>query len=227
MSIVQHLSHYHLPLDVDDFMLKVKECPHEPDILQQLWQLVKPFIFWREEPITSHKHGSIILGDNDLIIPSIYVAQGLAECQRATVLAFSLGQALPHEAEKCAERGELYRSSLADLLGSHGVEMLAESFCNYLQQKALVSGKFATLRYSPGYGDWALAEQREVLRFLDNCQGKIQLSENYLMEPVKSITAIIGWSNQPQRQEYPQGEHNGFCNGGHNCAACTTWACRK
>ena len=227
MSGVQHLSHYHLPLQVEKFMAKVKECPHEPQMLEELWRLAKPFIFWREEAITSRTKDELVLGNGELTIPSIYVAQGLAECQRATVLALSLGQALPQEAEKCAAQGELYRSSVADLLGSHGVEMLAESFCSYLQQKALASGRFATLRYSPGYGDWALAEQVKVLAFLDNCQGKIQLSENYLMEPVKSITAIIGWSNQPQRQEYPQGEHNGFCNGGHNCAACTTWACRK
>ena len=227
MNRVQYLSHYHLPLDVDDFMAKVKECPYEPQILKELWRLVNPFIFWREEAITSNTKDTVVLGNGTLTIPSIYVAQGLAECQRATVLALSLGQALPQEAEKTAAKGQLYRSSLADLLGSHGVEMLAESFCAYLQQQALLSGKFATLRYSPGYGDWALAEQVNVLNFLDNCQGKIKLSENYLMEPVKSITAIIGWANQPQRQEYPQGEHNAFCNGGHNCTACTTWACRK
>lgn len=227
MSSVQYLNYYHLPLDVDNFIATVRECPNEPKILQELWQLVRPFVFWREEPITHREKDKLILGNDALIIPSIYVAQGLAECQRATVMALSLGAELPREAELCNKKGELYRSSLADLLGSHGVEMLAESFCAYLQQKALVSGKFATLRYSPGYGDWQLSEQPKVFAFLDNCQGKIRLSDNYLMEPVKSITAVIGWSNQPQAKEYPEGEHKGFCNGGHNCAACTTWACRK
>ena len=105
--------------------------------------------------------------------------------------------------------------------------LLAESFCQYLQQQLLARGLYPTLRYSPGYGDWALEGQTAVFAFLDGCQGEIRLSENYLMEPVKSITAIVGLSHQWQQPVYPAGERNGFCNGGHNCAACVTWACRK
>ena len=61
---------------------------------------------------------------------------------------------------------------------------------------------YATLRYSPGYGDWALTGQADVFAFLNQCQGKIQLSDNFLMNPVKSITAIIGWSSQWQKPEF-------------------------
>lgn len=142
-------------------------------------------------------------------------------------MALTIGPALPGEARRAAESGQLYRSTIADYLGSHAVEQLAESFCQYLQQQALSRGLYATLRYSPGYGDWALTGQADVFAFLNQCQGKIQLSDNFLMNPVKSITAIIGWSSQWQKPEYPRGEHNSFCNGGHNCAACVTWACRK
>lgn len=227
MSPVHQLLHYHLALDIEEFIASVPACPHEPELLTELWQLVQPFLFWREAAITARTAEQLSLAEGELVIPSVYVAQGLAQCQRATVMALSIGSALPLEAEHSAAVGQLYRSSLADLLGSHGVELLAESFCQYLQQQALSSGKFATLRFSPGYGDWPLAEQRQILAFLDHCQGRIQLSEHHLMEPVKTITAIIGWANQPQQQAYPKGERNAFCNGGHNCAACTTWACRK
>ena len=155
------------------------------------------------------------------------MAKGLAECQKAAILALTIGPQLPAEAQRAAANGELYRSSVADYLGSHAVEMFADAFCQYLQQQALSKGQYATLRYSPGYGDWALSAQPDVFRFLNQCKGQITLSENFLMEPVKSITAVIGWSSQWQKPEYPHGEHNAFCNGGHNCAACVTWACRK
>jgi len=227
MSVVHHLQQYSLPFDAQAFIAAHADCPDEPQLLQTLWQMVRPALFWREEPITVNDGDVLILGDNALRVESCYVCKGLAQCKRATVMALTIGTALPDEACRAAEAGQLYRSSIADYLGSHAVELLAESFCKYLQQQALSRGLYATLRYSPGYGDWALRAQPDVFRFLNQCRGQIKLSENCLMEPVKSITAIVGWANTWQQPVYPVGEHNGFCNGGHNCAACVTWACRK
>lgn len=227
MGIVQHLQQFHLPLDAQAFIASHHDCPDEPALLQELWQLAAPTVFWREEAITANDGERLILGKNDLQITSCYVCKGLQQCSRATVMALTIGPALPNEARRAAEAGQLYRSAIADYLGSHAVEQLADGFCQYLQQQALSRGLYATLRYSPGYGDWALAGQPDVFAFLQQCRGQIQLSDNFLMEPVKSITAVIGWSNQWQQPAYPRGDHNSFCNGGHNCAACVTWACRK
>lgn len=227
MGIVHHLQQFHLAFDAQAFIASHHDCPDEPELLQELWQLVAPAIFWREEPIRSNNGDQLVLGNDELCIASCYVCKGLQQCKRATIMALTIGPALPGEARRAAESGQLYRSTIADYLGSHAVEQLAESFCQYLQQQALSRGLYATLRYSPGYGDWALTGQADVFAFLNQCQGKIQLNDNFLMNPVKSITAIIGWSSQWQKTEYPRGEHNSFCNGGHNCAACVTWACRK
>ncbi len=227
MGIVHHLQQFHLAFDAQAFIASHHDCPDEPELLQELWQLVAPAIFWREEPIRSNDGDQLVLGNDELCIASCYVCKGLQQCKRATIMALTIGPALPGEARRAAESGQLYRSTIADYLGSHAVEQLAESFCQYLQQQALSRGLYATLRYSPGYGDWALTGQADVFAFLNQCQGKIQLSDNFLMNPVKSITAIIGWASQWQKPEYPRGEHNSFCNGGHNCAACVTWACRK
>lgn len=227
MGVVHHLQQFHLEFDAEQFIATHKDCPDDPALLRELWQLVSPALFWREEPVQSNDGDRLVLGNGELNIDSCYVCKGLQQCRRATMMAITIGPALPDAARKAADEGQLYRSSVADYLGSHAVEMLAEAFCQSLQQQALSRGLYATLRFSPGYGDWALTAQPEVFRFLNGCRGQIQLSENCLMEPVKSITAIIGWSGQWQKPEYPHGEHNGFCNGGHNCAACVTWACRK
>ena len=227
MGMVQQLQNFHVPFDAEQFIASHKGCPDDAPLLQDLWKLVRPSVFWREEAILSNDGDIVTLGGGSLSIASCYVAKGLAECSKAVIMALTIGPQLPDEARRASEAGELYRSSVADYLGSHAVEMFADAFCQYLQQQALSKGQYATLRYSPGYGDWALSAQPDVFRFLNQCKGQITLSENYLMEPVKSITAVIGWSSQWQKPEYPRGEHNAFCNGGHNCAACVTWACRK
>ena len=227
MSAVHHMQNFFIPFDVQQFIQTRKDCPDDPQLLKALWRKVKPSVFWREEAISSNNGEVLTLGNGDLSIASCYVCKGLEQCSRATIMALTIGPGLPDEARISAQDGQLYRSTVADYLGSHGAELFAEAFCQYLQQQAVPKGMYATLRYSPGYGDWALGAQPEIFKFLNQCNGEIRLSDNYLMEPVKSITAIIGWSNQWQKQEYPKGEHNAFCNGGHNCAACVTWACRK
>ena len=227
MSTVNHLQQFYIPFDVDDFIVRHKDCPKDAPLLRKLWKLVRPAVFWREDVIVQNDGASLVLGDGALSVESCYVSKGLAQCKRATILALTIGEALPAFAIEAANEGRLYESSVADYLGSHGVELFADAFCAYLQQQAIPKGLYATLRYSPGYGDWALSAQPEVFAYLNGCQNKIQLSENYLMTPIKSITAIVGWSHVWQKPEYPKGEHNAFCNGGHNCAACVTWACRK
>ncbi|MBO5140618.1 MAG: hypothetical protein J6B76_08215 [Peptococcaceae bacterium] len=227
MGTVNHLQQFHVPFDAEQFIQSHKDCPQDVPLLDALWKMVHPAVFWREELIAENDGVCLRLYHNTLCVQSCYVAKGLAQCSRATVLALTIGSALPQFAANAAAEGRLYEAAVADYLGSHAVELFADAFCAYLQQQALPKGMYATLRYSPGYGDWALSAQPDIFQFLNGCRNKIQLSENYLMEPVKSITAIMGWSDKWQKPEYPHGEHNAFCNGGHNCAACVTWACRK
>lgn len=227
MGSVNQLYRFHVPFDAEKFMQSHKDCPQDLQLLEKLWQLVQPTAFWRDAAIAENDGDGLLLDSDGFNIKSCYVAKGLSQCKRATIMALTIGSALPSFAAEAAAEGRLYEAAVADYLGSHAVELFADAFCAYLQQQALPKGLYATLRYSPGYGDWALEAQPEVFAFLNNCRNKIQLSDNYLMEPVKSITAVVGWSSVWQKPEYPRGEHNAFCNGGHNCAACVTWACRK
>lgn len=227
MGAVNYLQQFHVPFDAEIFVRSHRDCPQDIPLLQKLWHMVEPAVFWREEPITENDEAVLRLHNDALRIESCYVAKGLSKCTRVTVMALTIGSALPQFASDASAEGRLYEAAVADYLGSHAVELFADAFCTYLQQMMIPKGLYATLRYSPGYGDWSLSAQPEVFAFLNECRDKIQLSENYLMEPVKSITAIVGWSSTWQKPEYPQGERNAFCNGGHNCAACVTWACRK
>ena len=227
MGRVNHLQQFYVPFDAEAFIAQHKDCPPDVVLLQKLWKLVTPVAYWREELITQNDGAVLVLGDGSLWVESCYVSKGLAQCSRATILALTIGPSLPDFARKASLDGRLYEAAVADYLGSHGVELFADTFCAYLQQQAIPKGLYSTLRYSPGYGDWGLSAQKEVFAFLEGCQNKIRLDDSHMMEPVKSITAIVGWSSQWQKPEYPLGEHNAFCNGGHNCAACVTWACRK
>lgn len=77
-----------------------------------------------------------------------------------------------------------------------------ESFCDEIENSIrLDAGKnnlFATHGFSPGYGDFPLTIQSSLLRVLD-AQRSIGLAttENMILIPRKSVTAIIGLQEKP------------------------------
>jgi hypothetical protein len=75
-----------------------------------------------------------------------------------------------------------------DAIASAGVE----SYIDYISE-IICDGLNVTKRFSPGYADFSLEFQEYLLRRLDAKENiGIMLSSNYLMIPMKSITAVIG-----------------------------------
>lgn len=228
MTSVKALQYFSLKAPILPFIQATKGLTAEDQpLVEQLWRLVKPSVYWRDGLITTKNQQQLIIDNGELIIDSCYLAQGLAQCQRLTVLCVTIGHQLPQQAENDLLSGHLHRGTVSDLLGSYSAEYLAETFSRYLAIQNMTKRLYPTLRYSAGYGDWSLSAQKQLLDFLAHPLLTVTCNDNFLLNPVKSITAVIGWSSNYQPPSYPQGKHTGFCNGGHNCAACTTWACQK
>jgi len=71
----------------------------------------------------------------------------------------------------------------------------ADSAMDLLQQQAarqLVRlGKLlGPRRFSPGYGDWSLAAQREIFALLNLAEIGMRYDDNFFMHPEKSVTAV-------------------------------------
>ena len=69
---------------------------------------------------------------------------------------------------------------------------------SFWKKEYLEKGLYLRPRFSPGYGDFPLSAQKEILDGLE--AGKrigITLTEGYLMMPSKSVTAVIGVSRTP------------------------------
>ena len=80
---------------------------------------------------------------------------------------------------------------------------MVETYCDEvnerIRQEAAQSGMYCRPRFSPGYGDFPIAHQRDFSRLLDTPR-KIGLTvtESCLLAPIKSVTAVIGLSETPQ-----------------------------
>ncbi len=115
-------------------------------------------------------------------------------CDEAVLMALTLGADL----EKLLIREEVTNMSDAfvlDACASEAVEEAADDFENKLREEMHGSGKYLTNRFSPGYGDYPISVQRQLLECLNALRAiGLTLTPTDLMVPRKSITAILGIS---------------------------------
>ncbi len=74
-------------------------------------------------------------------------------------------------------------------IGAERIEALCDILCQEWQKEyGCIGGRF-----SPGYGDFPLAAQKDIFRILQ-CEKKIglTLTDSLVMTPTKSVTAIVG-----------------------------------
>ena len=117
------------------------------------------------------------------------------ELRKADSLAFFLctaGAEIGARSRKSMAEGDPLKGYIYDMLGSLAVDAAADLMQAELEKKIVFSGKKITNRYSPGYCGWHVSEQHKLFRLLpDNFCG-IRLTDSALMNPIKSISGIIG-----------------------------------
>ena len=137
----------------------------------------------------------------------------LNDCDSVVILAATLGA----EAESLIRRAAVRNISdgvILDAAGSAAIEAVCDNFCADLA--AELAPRFLTDRFSPGYGDMPLSDQRAIFHLLDVSRRiGVSLSESNLMIPQKSVTALIGVSD---RQQPRRGRGCEVCANFENCA---------
>ena len=94
------------------------------------------------------------------------------------------------------KRYSLTEMSRTVVLQACAAAMLEEYLNNWqksLKEEMTSQGYFLRPRFSPGYGDFSILHQKDILGMLD-CAKKIGLTmtESSMLTPTKSVTAVIG-----------------------------------
>ena len=105
----------------------------------------------------------VTLVDNGMRFESKNLAGHLQGCQKAAVLAATLGS----NADTVLRR--LALTNVAQAAAAQAVcAALIESYCDETEAEiAAAAGLHLKPRFSPGYGDWRLEDQRQLLMLLD------------------------------------------------------------
>ena len=84
-------------------------------------------------------------------------------------------------------------------IGTERIESLCNTFCQDIMKEKCYIGKGVTHRFSPGYGDFPVEVQKDVFRVLEPSRKiGLTLNSSMLMSPTKSVTAILGITDEIQ-----------------------------
>ena len=130
----------------------------------------------------------------------------LKDCDQVILMAATLGNSVERLIRR-TQAVDMAGALILDACGSAAIENVCDNLCADLA--AGFAPRYLTDRFSPGYGDMPLSQQRELFAALDVTRRiGVTLTDSGLMLPQKSVTALIGVSDRPQTMR-PRG-----------CAAC-------
>lgn len=156
-----------------------------------LKKLLTPELCYRKVNIDSINNGSVCLqGGPSFKSPKL--SRTLKSCETIICFIATIGCQIEKEIRQLTSRNGLAGAYILDSMGSVAVESMAEKFHRRMESQYKAQGKGVTLRFSPGYCDWLVTEQKKLFNVFDSFQLGVTLSDSCLMQPRKSISGVFG-----------------------------------
>jgi len=136
--------------------------------------------------------GSIALIEDSIIFKSRVIAQLLEHCSHVAIFLVTIGRYLEETAWQLSRDGLILEATVLDAIGSDAVEKVADFVQDRIKKRAEAQELVTSQRFSPGYCDWNIGQQRMLFYALTGNTLGIRLTGECLMIPQKSISGIIG-----------------------------------
>lgn len=158
--------------------------------IQELCTKLSPRFFAREYPLSFTEEGELVF--SCFRVKSRELGRNLKDCRSVILFAATLGAGV----DFLIRRYAVLDMSRAAAMQAASAAMI-EAYCNLencrLEEEYRKRGMALCPRFSPGYGDFPLAFQKEFAAALEfEKTAGITLTEGFLMMPSKSVTAVIG-----------------------------------
>ncbi len=128
----------------------------------------------------------------EMNLKSASLANFMRGAEKVSVFLVTVGFLPEREAGRLQDEGSYTRSFFLDAAASCMVEKLARELQRKLTGK--LPGYRATARFAPGFGDFSLASQEDIIVHLGGDSIGVSLQrDSYTLKPVKSGTGVLGW----------------------------------
>ncbi|MDR0820049.1 MAG: hypothetical protein LBN19_00715 [Endomicrobium sp.] len=165
------------------------------EILSLAQKLIKPkavVAFENIMAISGDKTSNEISFENGYKIKSGNISELLKNCFKVYGIGITVGGALELRIDEFLKKKETFNALISDAAGSVAAEETINLANAQIKAYEERNGNMLTRRYSPGYGDWILEDNRQFLNWIGAEHIGIKLNEFCQMKPEKSVSALIG-----------------------------------
>lgn len=155
-------------------------------------EAAQPRLVWRRLPLEGGALPGLPLEGND-------IRELLADCREVVLLAATLGPRV-ERLLMSREVTDMADAVIMDACASAAVENVCDHFEFDLRDALKEEGLYLTDRFSPGYGDLPLKLQTGLCAALNTSRRiGLTVTPSLILVPRKSVTALLGISDRPQK----------------------------
>lgn len=163
-----------------------------------LLRLARPQALYRLFDLKRQDNGYMLCGTTVTLLGAD-ICTHLQDARQCALMAVTLGAAMDLELRRVQVKN-VAQAFVLNAVASTAVEQVCDTLCGHIQEAA-GEGQWLTPRFSPGYGDMPLAQQKHLCALLDVAKIGISHTAHHLLLPSKSITAVLGLVSHPMAQE--------------------------
>jgi hypothetical protein len=158
---------------------------------EKLNRLMKPSLHYRIVKPGVMDNGVVQL-DETVDFTSAKLAKTLKNAEKIVCFVGTIGTDVEDEINRLLGKQKLADAYILDAMASVAVENMIDRFQNLMENRFSAEDRTVTLRFSPGYCDWPVTQQKKLFRVFDRQEIDVDLLESCLMRPRKSISGIFG-----------------------------------
>jgi len=163
------------------------------DALREAGGLMRPIAACRALRVESNDGQAVRFKGTAFTIESRQVAKLLANSKVAVCFAVTVGPLLDERISGRMRDGDMLMATILDAIGSETADAAADELhWKILSRQAEAGAHSVTARFSPGYGDWPLTVQKDLIGICGGSLIGITVTPSSLMIPRKSISAVLG-----------------------------------
>ncbi|HEY3388872.1 MAG TPA: vitamin B12 dependent-methionine synthase activation domain-containing protein [Prolixibacteraceae bacterium] len=147
------------------------------------------------------KAGTIVLEGTKFNVGK-KIAQQLKNADGGALFIGTAGAGIGEKSKKLMAEGDMIEGYILDVIGSVTIEAAIDKLQDSFEFESSLGGNKITNRYSPGYCGWALSEQKQFFELFPRNHCGITLSDSCLMDPVKSVSGVIGFGANVKKTAY-------------------------
>lgn len=136
---------------------------------------------------------NLVILENNIELVSSSLANMLENCGEVILMCSTVGREVTERISYEVTNGNAALGLIIDSVASQKADACLDWMVNFVNKTLQKEGKILTSkRYSPGYGDFPLVNQRIMYNILKLEKLDLTLTEKYMLVPEKSVTAIAG-----------------------------------